>query len=61
MFDLLWAGSYESPTVKILDSYILPLSLVTEQILGSSTAQAFHYYVKIFDQMKKARVENKQL
>ncbi len=61
MFDLLWAGSYESPTVKIFDTYIQPLSLVTEQVLGSATPQAFHYYAKIFDQMKKARLEDKQL
>jgi hypothetical protein len=60
IFDLLWAGAYEVSATKIFGSYIQPLALMTEELLGGAAPQSVQYYVKISNHFKK-QLTNRQL
>lgn len=61
ILELLWSSAYDLPVSKIYDTYIQPLSIITEQLLGSSTPKSFEYCSKVFAHLKKSRMENQQL
>ncbi len=61
ILDLLWSSAYDLPVSKIYDTYIQPLSIITEQLLGSNTPKSFEYLSKIFAHLKKSKMENQQL
>lgn len=61
IIELLWSCAYDLPVSKTYDTYIQPLAIITEQLLGSSTPKSFEYCSKIFAHLKKSRMENQQL
>ncbi len=60
ILDELWRVAYDFPPARIFSSYIQPLSIMTEQLLGSETPKAFEHHTKIFEYLQKANVEKEQ-
>ncbi len=61
ILDLLWSSAYDLPVSKIYDTYIQPMAIITEQLLGSSTPKSFEYLSNIFAYIKKSKMESQQL
>lgn len=59
--ELLWNDACSRPAVKTYNTNILPLAIITEQVLGSSTPKAVSFYKRIFEHIRNLDNANKIL